>query len=148
MLNCDQEFIDCCAGNLEAAEWLRQWQAYVHYIDDEVDGDVDNQSRVEHLLEAFAGASELYTHPFFLKHAKALQLVVILITSAYADSVQFEMSKVAWKRNWADHWRHVANEMALAVAYICGGYKHVRRISPELRSICHWQHHDPEGNPE
>lgn len=142
-----QDFLICAAGNEEAASWLRQWHGYVHYIDDQVDRDVDPAEREEHLLEAFAAATELYAHPFYVKHLRELQLLIVLITSAYADSVQFERSGVAWKREWADHWRHVANEVPLAVAYICGGYRHLRAISPELRSVCHWLHHDPAGKP-
>lgn len=139
------EILSFCAGNAEAADWLAQWQAYVHAIDDQVDGAVDPAERTEQLLGTLAGASELYTHPFFLRHAAQLQLLIVLVTSAYADSVAFEQSSTNWKREWADHWRHVGAEVALAVAYLCGGYLHLRQMSPELRSRCHWKHHDPEG---
>jgi len=145
MLQIDHEFLTCCAGNAEAAHWLRQWQGYVHCIDDQVDGDVDPANRAEHLLETLICASELYTHPFFVKHAAKLQLLVAVVTNAYADSVAFERSPEQWKRDWADHYRHVSAEVALAVAYLCGGWQHMRKMSTELRSICHWQHHDPEG---
>jgi hypothetical protein len=141
------DLLQWCAGNPEAADWLTRWQAYVHAIDDQIDGDVSETERAEHLLRLFAGASELYTHPFFVRHAARLQLLIVLVTSAYADSVAFERSGVTWKVQWADHWRHIGAEVALAVAYICGGYDHLRSVSPEMRSVCHWRHHDPDGKP-
>jgi len=142
-----KELLDWCGADREAAEWLDQWRSFIHAIDDQVDGEVSPPDRVEHLLRIFAGASELYTHPFFIRHATRLQLVIVLVTSAYADVVAFERSDTHWKRDWADHWRHVGSEVALAVAYICGGYEHLRRMSPEMRSVCHWKHHDAHGKP-
>ena len=68
-----EDLLQWCAGNREAADWLAQWQAYVHAIDDLIDGDVPEPSRAEHALQLFAGASELYTHPFFVRHAARLQ---------------------------------------------------------------------------
>lgn len=141
------DLLKFCAGNAEAADWLAQWQAYVHAIDDQVDGDVSGPDRAEHLLRTFIGASELYTHPFFVRHAQQLQVLDAVVTNAYADAVAFERDPAEWKRQWADHYRHVGSEMALAVAYLCGGYAHMRAVSADLRSICHWKHHDRHGKP-
>lgn len=133
-----------CCGNGEAMEWLLLWRDYVHNIDDLVDGDLRGP---EGLLATFAMAPVLYSHPFYIKNLAALRQVVLNCTNAYADSVMWEKSQVAWQRDFADHYRHYGAEMVLAVAQICGGYAHMRSISPELRVICWHEHHTPGGEP-
>jgi hypothetical protein len=130
-------------GDLEAMEFLaKHWSPYVHAIDDIIDGD---RAGPEETLNAFAAAAVLYGHPFYLKHMPALQRLVLVITNAYADSVAWEKSEVEWQRDWADHHRHVGMDMVIAVAQICGGYEHARKISREQRAICWHEHHTPNG---
>jgi hypothetical protein len=131
-----------CCGNREAMQWLLLWRDYVHAIDDLVDGDARGP---EALLATFAMAPTLYSHPFYLNNMAALRQVVLNCTNAYADSVMWERSPVPWQRDFADHYRHYGAEMVLAVAQICGGYQHMRSISPELRVICWHEHHTPGG---
>lgn len=132
-----------CAGNAEAMDFLANyWAKYVHEIDDIIDGE---RTEPEEILATFARAPMLFSHPFYLKHVSGLRQVVLNVTSTYADTVAWEKSKVPWQREWADHHRHCSNEMALAVATICGGYEHARGIMPELRVICWHEHHTPDG---
>lgn len=134
----------CCLGNREAMEWVLLWREYVHRIDDIVDGDSPGP---EPLLASYAQAIAVYTHPFFLRNIAALRQVALNCTNAYADSVLFEKSDQAWQRQWADHYRHFGAEMVLAVAGICGGYAHMRSLSPELRVLCYYEHHTADGQP-
>jgi hypothetical protein len=132
----------CCCGNAEAMEWLRGWNLYVHRIDDIIDGDADSPEAV---LNTFAQAVTLYSHPFYVKHMASLRVLALTITNAYADSVEWEKSKEKWQREWSDHHRHCGAEMVLAVAMICGGYEHSRAISLELRTVCFLEHHTTDG---
>jgi len=140
----------CCLGNREAMEFLLHWRAYVHAIDDIIDGDADSQ---EDILAAFAQAPMLFSHPFYVKNMAALRQLVLNCTNAYADSVVWEKSAVKWQREFSDHYRHFGAEMVLAVASICAGltgksgYDHMRSISRELRTICWHEHHTPAGEP-
>ena len=129
-------------GIFEAQEFLLLWRAYVHEIDDIIDGD---RPQPEAILATFASAAMLYSHPFYLKHLQALRQVVLNCTNAYADSVAWEHSDVDWRAQFADHYRHFGAEMVLAVAGICGGYSHMRAISLELRAVCYNEHHDHDG---
>ncbi len=133
-----------CCGNREAMDFLSLWRRYVHEIDDIMDGDRPER---EEQLGTFALAIELYSHPFYLKNLPALRQVALNCTNAYADTVAWEKSPVEWQQDWADHYRHFGAEMVLAVAGICGGYEHMRRISPQLRVICWHEHHTPDGKP-
>lgn len=128
-------------GNDAAGDFLRLWRAYVHAIDDIVDGDTPGN---EALLGTFAMAIAVYTHPFFLANIPALRQIAVNCTNAYADSVAWEKAE-GWKRDFSDHYRHFGAEMVLAVAGICGGYAHMRAVSPVLRELCWTEHHDEKG---
>lgn len=131
-----------CCGNAEAMDFLaNHWGPYVHAIDDII----DEAPGAEFVLATFARAVVLYTHPFFLRNAATLRQLVLVITSTYADAVAWERAEEPWKREWADHHRHVGMDMVVAVAQICGGYAHGRLISQEQRAICWAEHHDREG---
>ena len=129
-------------GNGLASDFLRLWRAYVHAVDDLVDGDVKGP---EALLATLAQSIALYSHPFYLENMLALRQVAITCTNAYADSVRWENVETKWKREFADHYRHIGVEMVLAVACICGGYDHMREASKRLREICYVEHHNVKG---
>ena len=134
-----------CCGNAEAMDWLaNHWSHYVHEIDDIIDGD---RPAAEDILSTFARAPLVFSHPFYLKHMAALRQLVLVINNLYADTVKWEKSKVAWQRDFADHNRHCGMEMVVAVAQICGGYDHGRKISEEQREICWQEHHEKNGQP-
>lgn len=133
-----------CKGNAEAMDFLGLWRSYVHRIDDMMDGDETNK---QEWLGTFALAAILFSHPFYLRNLAALRQLVLNCTNAYADSFMWEQSPVEWQRGFADHYRHFGAEMVLAVAGICGGYEHMRSISPELRTVCWAEHHTAEGLP-
>lgn len=136
-----QERLWLTRGNEQAADFLVLWGGYVHSIDDLIDGD---SKGAEALLHAFMTAAFVYTHPFFLEHAIQLRQIAVNCTNAYADSVLWEKGD-GWRKEFADHYRHFGAEMVLAVAGICGGYDHMRAISPTLREICWMEHHNEKG---
>ena len=131
-----------CCGNAEAADWLAHyWNPYVHEVDDIVDGE---RTDPRDWLKTFARAALVFSHPFYLKHLPTLRAIVLNITVTYADSVAWEQSPDAWKRDWADHNRHAGMDMVLAVAAICGGLDAAFAVSQEQREICYHEHHDPK----
>ena len=132
-----------CLGNAEAMEFLTRWANYVHAIDDIE----DEATTPEFRLATFIQALELYTSPFFMKHAAALKVLVLNCTNAYADSLAWEKSTDQFKRDFANFARHGGTEMVLAVAGIVGGYGHMRRVSLEIREQQYCTHHGEEGNP-
>jgi hypothetical protein len=130
-------------GNPIAADWLQKWWKYCHAIDDII----DEQRGPEALLEVLAEAVELYSHPFFLAHWFHLRPVIITITNAYADSVAWEKSGDSAERQMADTLRFAGVEMYCMVAAICGGYGHMRKVSPVLRKQTWADNHDEHGKP-
>jgi hypothetical protein len=132
-------------GDVSAMDFLvNYWNPYCHQIDDIVDGE---RPEKRDQLKTFALACELFSHPFYLQHRDRLKQLVLNITLTYADSVDWEKSPDAWRREWADHLRHCGMDMVLAVATICGGYDLAFAISQEQRTICWNDHHDRGGKP-
>lgn len=138
----ESERLRVTCGNESASDFLRLWSLYVHGIDDVI----DEPKGPEATLETFMLAAFVYTHPFFLANVLSLRQIAVNCTNAYADTVMWERSNEAWRRSFSDHYRHFGAEMVIAVAAICGGYRHARSISPALREICWKEHHDKEGN--
>jgi len=95
----------------------------------------------EKTIECFIRLHELYANPFYRKHEDKLSMVVTLVTNMYADSVEWEKSDTEWKRMWGDFLRFAGNEMAYAVAYIVGGWTHLRFISRMFRVLSYTDHH-------
>lgn len=131
-----------CCGNKLAMQWLQLWATYAHEVDDIIDGDRPDP---QDILATFALAIELYSHPFYLQHLEALRQVMLNTTNLYADTVAWEKSPTPWQAQVADAMRCCGNEVTLAVALICGGYRHARRVSLQHRELCWRNQHEPEG---
>ena len=129
-------------GNADADVFLVGWHEYCHLIDDIVDRDANATLAID----VGAMAAALYTTPFFVEHAEKLRPLILLITCLYQDSVEMEGGET-WDRRVADVIRHTGADMIRVVALITGGYRHMRRISRDLHSICYHAHHDADGNP-
>jgi hypothetical protein len=135
---------EVACGNADALKFIFHWNLYCHGIDDIVDGSLAMRDP-EQVVGLFAEANLLYTLPFYRANWERLQSVVMLITNAYADSVMWEDSYDKGQRTMADVLRFAGNEMLFAVALICGGYQHMRRVSAKLRNQSWQDHHDQHG---
>jgi hypothetical protein len=118
------------------------WAKYCHQIDDIIDGE---RTGPEAILETFALAAGLYSHPFYLRNIAALKQIILNVTSTYADTVAWE-NENDWHGAWSDHNRHCSLEVVMASAMICGGYTHARQLMPELRTMAFVEHHDKQNN--
>lgn len=136
---------EASCGNPDALRFLFHWNIFCHGIDDLIDA--PTRATPGEVIDAFAQANILYTHPFYQAHAVKLQMVVMLVTNAYADSVFWEHEKRSGLSAMADVLRFAGNEMVFAVALICGGYQHMRRISMRVRENSWITHHDETGKP-
>lgn len=142
------QVVRLCNGNHEALQWIQIGRQYVHEVDDLIDIDLpasDIAKGAERMCKIGALAIELYAHPFFAKHSAALGQAMVINTNNYADSVLWEKSEIKWRRDYADWARHGWIDVLLVVAYICGGYEHMRNESQALRSISYDDHHDETG---
>ena len=127
-----------CLHNESAYTFLCQWHEVVHQVDDIIDEDVESKEKT---IECFNRLHELYANPFYRRHEDKLSMIVTLVRNAYADSVEWEKAEAEWKRKWADFLRFAGNEMTYAIAYIIGGWTHLRFISRMLKVISYTGHH-------
>lgn len=133
-----------CLGNADAIAFLVGWHRLCHLIDDVVDGDAPARDAIK----VGRWANELYSCPFYIAHRHTLQPQVLLITAIYEDSIDMAASEQAWEKREADVIRSCGADMVRLVAFIVGGYEHMRKYSRMLREHCYHEHHDDEGNPK
>ena len=129
--------------NREAAAFLVAWHRYCHLLDDIVDGDASPASAIQ----LGRWANDLYSSPFYRANQGALAPLVQLITCHYEDSTEMVKSENAWEVHEADVIRHAGADMVRVVAWLLGGYGHMRAVSRDIRSACYHEHHDADGVP-
>jgi hypothetical protein len=141
--------VELCRGNKAAEEFCHLWYTYCHRIDDIIDNKEDGRPTTsnEEILECFVMAALLYNCSFYVAHRDKLFSPVLTVTNLYADSVAWERSPEPHRRKIADVLRCCGDEMLLVVAAICGGWKHMRSLSPKIRETDYLLQHDKHDNP-
>jgi hypothetical protein len=132
-------YFNACGGNANAILFVSCFHNYCHAVDDLIDGELPRTPEV--LLEILMLANQLYSTQFYLENSNRLQPLIALTTNTYADSVAWEKDGESWKQNIADVIRQCGNDIILAVAWIVGGYKHMRSISLDLREAAYHSQH-------
>lgn len=134
-------------GDLDAEKFCYDFFQYVHLIDDLIDTMEDGRPTMstETILGTFNLAIDIYNGPFYLKNRHLLEGIIRSITNAYADVVLFEKAPEPEKRAIADVVRCCGNECLFMVAFICGGWDHMRKLSPMIRHRSWLLQHDPNA---
>lgn len=133
-----------CNQRPDAVSYLKCWGDYLRAVDNIVD---DNLWDAEHLREMFFLGAQCFSHPFYQSNKAHLQMTVVILSSLWVDSCHWERSQELWKRQWADVLRHADGQMVSAVAMICGGWEHLRKISAPFMAACYIEHKDRHGVP-
>lgn len=129
-------------GDADARAFLEPWWAdYCHLIDDIVDG----HAPPEAAIRMGSLAATLYSSRFYQRHAAVLHLQVQLITNAFHDSLELAGRSEPFARQLAGVYRHAGGDMVRAVALLCGGYDHLRRLSLRLHLLGLADRHYTEG---
>lgn len=137
-------FDEICCGNPDALRFVMHWNLFCHGVDDIVDMPEFRESP-EQIVSVFAEANVLFTLPFYQANFAKLQTTVMLVANAYADSVAWEKSSELHQQRLSDVLRSYGNEMLIAIALICGGYQHMRRMSPKIRERSWADQHGANG---
>ena len=133
-----------------ASDFIAGYGMLVHAVDDLIDRDNPAVKDYKlHVLDCFGLAADVYSSWFYHKNVQWLYPVIKNIHRVYSDSIVWEKSDVAWKRDYADKLRCAGNEVLLAVLeHLCRvPYADVRRISIALREDSWHRHHTVEGGP-
>lgn len=119
-------------GNEDAASFLRVFVAHCHMLDDIVDGDkpCDDErlmaSETDWLL-ALTG------NTFFLQHRALLVPLIVQGFNAWLDSNDWAQSTDSYKRLASDVLKGFYHEVVWQVAFLCGGWKHLRAVTTRAR---------------
>jgi hypothetical protein len=115
----------------DAARFLRAFVAHCHMLDDVIDRDavVDD----ERLIQSEAAMLLQMGNPFFQKHATLLIPLIINGYNAWLDANRMEKSPDENVARAADVVKGFYHEVCWQVAFICGGWAHMRNVTRTLR---------------
>jgi hypothetical protein len=131
---CPDEIITlACNGNQDAEKFCRAFVRWVHFVDDVIDG--DKVLKVEEVaganLDVILAFSE---NPFFSSYKLILMPLVIQASRAWVDSEDFVKRTDEQDRNASHVLKGFYHEVVWHVAYICGGWEHMRAVTAACRS--------------
>ena len=119
-------------GNAAAADFLRVFVAHCHMLDDIVDDDrfCDDERMIASETEWLLA---LTGNPFFLQHRALLVPLIIQSYNAWLDSNDWALSSDSYKRLAADVLKGFYHEVVWQVAFLCGGWPHLRAVTTRAR---------------
>lgn len=125
-------FAEATLGDVNALDFLRIFLHWVHLIDDVIDGQSPGSGEYV-ILVNLELLRMLAFNPFWEKHKHSLFPIILQAARAYADSNAWaarpdfrdRASSDVLKSQYQDVWFHVA--------YLCGGYAHMCRVSEKYR---------------
>ena len=127
------EMIGLCAnGNKDAEQYLSEFAYVCRVFDDLIDKDypVSDEQICRAFFILMAG---LWLNPFFLRNSRLLIPLHIASVNAFMDSNVWEESNDKLKKIYAHVVKDFVNELLGVVAFLTGGYGHMRNISLKMR---------------
>jgi hypothetical protein len=119
-------------GNLAAELYLRTVAGAARLLDDLIDRDSEVKS--DDIVMVFAGLMVgLNGCSFFVQNRDYLSAVQQVALNAWLDANEWENSPDATERIYAHVWRDAINDLLPAVAYLVGGWTHMREVSQATR---------------
>lgn len=115
-------------GNPDAARFLLAFVAHCHVLDDVIDGDVPVGDERLMASEA-AWLLELTGNAFFVQHRAMLVPVILAGFNAWLDANRMEKSEDEREARAADVVKGIYHEVCWTVAFICGGWDHLRTVT-------------------
>jgi hypothetical protein len=141
--DCQIELATLLKDKPVALNFIDLYVTYANLVDDIVD-EKDYQNSAKFLKHSEL-AETVHTHPYWLQNAGWLKVATLVVHNDYADSVIFEHSDDAGKKQLADSLRIAAIHLVLLVVYNELGYDAMRAISPKFRHAL-WKRHKNEGH--
>lgn len=121
-------------GDASAEGYLRTIAGAARVLDDLIDKDHDLPQ--EDVVLAFAGMLvAMNGNAFFIRHREALTTLHQMALNAWLDANEWEQSQDPDRRIYAHVLRDAVNEILPAVAYLVGGWAHMREISRQTREL-------------
>lgn len=129
------KLIDLAArGDASASIYLRTIAGAARVLDDLIDK--DHELPPSEIVLAFAGLLVGLNHnAFFVRNREALTTLHQMALNAWLDANEWEQSQDPDRRIYAQVLRDAVNEILPAVAYLTGGWPHMRDVSRQTREL-------------
>lgn len=130
-----EDIIQLAGGNNEEAKaFCRSFVNWVHWIDDVLDKDVLWLPRdvVRVNLEMVLAFSD---NSFFQSYKHQLMPLVLQASRAFGDSLKWARRESARDRQSSDVLKSFYHEVVWHVAYIVGGWNHLKAVTEQCREI-------------
>jgi len=120
----------------ELAQFCLSYVMLQHLIDDIV----DEEKSIDTILEAFSLGRRVWSHPIYIKHQVALDVVDELANNSYGCSEKWKTSEEQWKQVHADVLRHQGYNVFFAIIYLELGRNALNECSEHFREYSHAKH--------
>lgn len=127
-MNFEQAMI-IAKGNREAALWLMDYDAFCGLLDDIIDEGEVNESRL--VRETLNLLGNLCNPGWTRENAPRLYPLIVAAANTWQDSNALAVQTDERKRLASDVLKSQYTEMERFVAFLCGGYDHMRAISQQ-----------------
>jgi hypothetical protein len=128
-------YVEACNGREDALRFMVAFNQLAHAVDNLV----DEKQGAEALFQVLTMEQSVMSCGFYREHEAELRLVWTLVRNGYADSLALREERIT------DVIRFAGNEMVRAVAFICGGWELLRKLSPLLWASSWLAHHAGDG---
>ena len=115
-------------GNKHAADFCWAYIKFCHFIDDVADGEAEKWSRTELVDVNLDAILAFAANPFFRAHKDRLLPLIVNATNAWVDSENGRHDT-----RMCDVLKTNYQEVIWQVAFICGGYENLRRVTSAHR---------------
>ena len=131
-LACDEIFKLCANGNEHAEKYLKDIAHVSRVFDDLIDKDyeVKDEQICRAFFELLGG---LWLNPFFTQNAGVLLGLHIGSFNSWMDANNWESSEDKTKQLYAHVMKDFINELLGTVAFLTGGYAHMRKCSLKIK---------------
>lgn len=125
---------EVCCGNKAAESFCFHSLMFVNILDDLFDRDEPVTADV--LAGSLVGfISNFAFNEFFVAHKESLYPLIVQAISAWADSETMKKSEDPQIQDASDILKAFFSEVIFHVAFLCGGYEHMRMCSKKYRTF-------------
>lgn len=100
--------------------------------DDLIDEDQVEPERINRMM--YLAMVELAKNPVYQKHAAIIGPIVLMAINAWLDATEMQQHPEVRCRQWAFYLRDMIIEIVPLVAYLIGGFDHLRAVSVDIRT--------------
>lgn len=124
----------CAKGNKDAESYLLSLSYAMRIFDDLIDKDYPVSDK-QICRAFFILMAELWLNPFFRRHAYLLIPLHIASYNAFMESNLWAKSEDKLKKIYAHVMKDFVDEIFGMVAFLAGGYNHMREMSLKTKEI-------------